>query len=59
MSETRRWRDTSHLDRAIDTAGGRDAFDAAIAQMLHEAHGVRLADVRNYAVAPRTTWLRG
>lgn len=46
MSGVRRWRDTSHLDRAIDTAGGRDAFDAAIGQMLDEARGWRLGDMR-------------
>ena len=46
MSDVRRWRDTSHLDRAIDTAGGRDAFDAAIRQMLDEARGWRLGDMR-------------
>jgi DNA-binding XRE family transcriptional regulator len=46
MSGVRRWRDTNHLDRAIDTAGGRDAFDAAIGQMLDEARGWRLGDMR-------------
>lgn len=46
MSGVRRWRDTSHLDRAIDTAGGCDAFDAAIRQMLDEARGWRLGDMR-------------
>ena len=46
MSEVRRWRDTSHLDRAIESAGGRDVFDAAIGRMLEEARGWRLADMR-------------
>src|SRR5215475_5352235 len=46
MSGVRRWRDTSHLDRAVDTAGGRDAFDAAIGQMLAEARGWRLGEMR-------------
>ena len=26
MSETRRWRDTDHLDRAIETAGAPKTF---------------------------------
>lgn len=46
MSDVRRWRDTSHLDRAVETAGGRDAFDSAIGRMLDEARGWRLADMR-------------
>ena len=46
MSNVRRWRDTNHLDRAIDTAGGRDVFDSAIRAMLDEARGWRLADMR-------------
>lgn len=46
MSELRRWRDTGHLDRAIDTAGGLEAFDAAVGQMLDEARGWRLAEMR-------------
>jgi DNA-binding XRE family transcriptional regulator len=45
VSEVRRWRD-SHLDRAVESAGGRDAFDAAIGRMLEEARGWRLADMR-------------
>jgi hypothetical protein len=32
-----RWRDTSHLERAVDTAGGQEAFDAAIVTMLADA----------------------
>jgi hypothetical protein len=36
MSEFRRWRDTDHLDRAIETAGGQEAFDISVTQMLDE-----------------------
>ena len=46
MSGVRRWRDTGHLEQAIDTAGGREAFDAAIGRMLDEARGWRLGDMR-------------
>src|SRR5262245_38465564 len=33
MAEVKRWRDTDHLDRAVETAGGQDAFDAAMGAM--------------------------
>lgn len=46
MSGVKRWRDTRHLERAVDTAGGRDAFDAAIGTMLNEARGWRLGEMR-------------
>jgi DNA-binding XRE family transcriptional regulator len=46
MTELRRWRDSGHLDRAVDTTGGTEAFEAAIGQMLYEARGWRLAQVR-------------
>lgn len=46
MSELRRWRDSGHLDRAIDTAGGLEPFNAAVGQMLDEARGWRLAEMR-------------
>lgn len=46
MSEFRRWRDTDHLDRAIETAGGQEVFDISVKQMLDEARGWRLAEMR-------------
>jgi DNA-binding XRE family transcriptional regulator len=46
MSELRRWRDSGHLERAVDTAGGQEAFDAAMGRMLDEARGWRLAELR-------------
>ncbi|HZN71289.1 MAG TPA: helix-turn-helix transcriptional regulator [Micromonosporaceae bacterium] len=46
MSEVKRWRDTDHLERAVQTAGGQDAFDAAMGAMLDEARGWRLAEMR-------------
>ena len=46
MSEVRRWRASGHLERAIETAGGREAFEAGLGQMLDEARGWRLADGR-------------
>jgi DNA-binding XRE family transcriptional regulator len=46
MSAAKRWRDTDHLDRAIDTAGGQEAFDSAVGEMLDQARGWRLAELR-------------
>ncbi|MEV6932836.1 helix-turn-helix transcriptional regulator [Dactylosporangium sp. NPDC051485] len=46
MSGVRRWRDTDHLERAVETAGGPEAFDAAVGAMLDEARGWRLAELR-------------
>jgi DNA-binding XRE family transcriptional regulator len=43
---TRRWRDTDHLDRAVETAGGSEQFEGAVEQMLDEARGWRLAELR-------------
>jgi hypothetical protein len=43
MSGVSRWRDSGHLERAAETAGGREAFDAAVAAMLDDARGWRLA----------------
>jgi hypothetical protein len=46
MSGVKRWRDTEHLERAVETAGGQKAFDAAVGTMLDEARGWRLAELR-------------
>ncbi len=46
MAEVRRWRDTGNLERAVETAGGRDAFDAAMGAMLDEVRGWRLAEMQ-------------
>ncbi|MEV6930950.1 helix-turn-helix domain-containing protein [Dactylosporangium sp. NPDC051485] len=46
MSGVKRWRDTDHLVRAIETAGGPEAFDTAVGAMLDEARGWRLAELR-------------
>lgn len=46
MSSFKRWRDTDHLARAVETAGGQEAFDAAARAMLDEARGWRLAELR-------------
>jgi DNA-binding XRE family transcriptional regulator len=37
---------SGHLERAIATAGGQEAFDAAVAAMLDDARGWRLAEMR-------------
>jgi DNA-binding XRE family transcriptional regulator len=46
MSGVKRWRDTDHLARAVETAGGQEAFDAEVSVMLDEARGWRLAELR-------------
>lgn len=46
MAGVNRWRDTDHLQRAVETAGGSEAFDNAVGEMLDEARGWRLAELR-------------
>jgi DNA-binding XRE family transcriptional regulator len=46
MGSVKRWRDTDHLQRAVDTSGGPEAFDAAVGHMLDQARGWRLAELR-------------
>jgi DNA-binding XRE family transcriptional regulator len=46
VSNVSRWRDSDHLDRAVETAGGQEAFNAAVTAMLEEARGWRLAELR-------------
>lgn len=46
MTETRRWRDSGHLERAVETAGGQEAFASAVGQMLDQMRGWRLAELR-------------
>jgi hypothetical protein len=42
VNSVSRWRDTGHLERAVATAGGQEAFDAAVTAMLDDARGWRL-----------------
>jgi DNA-binding XRE family transcriptional regulator len=46
MSSVSRWRDSGHLERAVETAGGQEAFDAAVGAMLDDSRGWRLAEMR-------------
>src|SRR3954470_18440769 len=46
MGKVHCWRDWSHLDRAIETAGGPESFAAAVSKMLDDARGWRLAEMR-------------
>jgi hypothetical protein len=39
MSDVSRWRDSGHLERAVETAGGQEAFDASVNAMLEENRG--------------------
>lgn len=40
-----RWRDSGHLERAVATTGGQEAFDVAVAAMLDDARAWRLAEM--------------
>ncbi|MEU3453743.1 hypothetical protein ABZ671_09090 [Micromonospora sp. NPDC006766] len=58
MNEIRRWRKSGHLERAVETAGGQEAFDAAVGKMLDEARawliplgGLRM--IRRWGRRPR------
>jgi DNA-binding XRE family transcriptional regulator len=46
MTEPRRWRDSGHLERAVETVGGQEAFDAAMGRMLDQMRGWRLGELR-------------
>lgn len=46
MSGYRRWRDTDHLDRAVETAGGPETFDDEVQRLRDQARGWRLAELR-------------
>ena len=40
MNGAMRWRDSGHLERAVATAGGQEAFDAAVSAMLDDVRGL-------------------
>lgn len=46
MSGPRKWRDTGHLERAVETAGGPEAFEAGVQRLLGEARGWQLTELR-------------
>jgi DNA-binding XRE family transcriptional regulator len=46
MSAVKRWRATDHLERAVETAGGPEAFNTAVDEMLDDARGWRLSELR-------------
>jgi DNA-binding XRE family transcriptional regulator len=46
MGSVSRWQDSGHLERAVETAGGQQAFEAPVAAMLADARGWRLAEMR-------------
>jgi DNA-binding transcriptional regulator YiaG len=46
MNNVSRWRESGQLERAIATAGSQESFDAAVAAMLDDARGWRLAELR-------------
>jgi len=46
VSGVSRWRESPNLERAVETAGGPEAFAAAVSAMLDDARGWRLAEMR-------------
>ncbi|GIH71491.1 helix-turn-helix domain-containing protein [Sphaerimonospora thailandensis] len=46
MSSYRKWRESGHLERAIETAGGVEAFEDEVHYLRQEAQGWRLAEMR-------------
>lgn len=46
MSSYRRWRESDHLEQAIETAGGVERFEAEVQELRQEAQGWRLAEMR-------------
>ncbi len=46
MSGYKTWRETEHLARAIETAGGDEAFADDVQRLRDETRGWRLADLR-------------
>lgn len=46
MSGHGRWRDSGHLERATETAGGAAAFEEEVQRLQGEAQGWRLAEMR-------------
>ncbi|WP_280433466.1 helix-turn-helix domain-containing protein [Nocardia brasiliensis] len=48
MTTHRRWRDTGHLERAVETAGGPEEFEAGVEHLRDQARGWRLAELRKH-----------
>jgi DNA-binding XRE family transcriptional regulator len=46
MTGTRRWRDSGHLEKAIEYAGGIEKFEEGVQRLKDQARGWRLADMR-------------
>jgi DNA-binding XRE family transcriptional regulator len=46
MSGYRRWRESGHLERAVETAGGAERFEQEVRQLGEEAQGWRLTEMR-------------
>ncbi|MEV6554728.1 helix-turn-helix transcriptional regulator [Nocardia sp. NPDC051756] len=48
MSNYRRWRDSGHLERAIEVAGGPEKFAEGVDRLKDRARGWRLAELRKH-----------
>ncbi|MFI9407438.1 helix-turn-helix domain-containing protein [Nocardia sp. NPDC052316] len=48
MTTQRRWRDTGHLERAIDAAAGPEGFEEGVEHLQDRARGWPLAELRKH-----------
>ncbi|MGC5014593.1 helix-turn-helix domain-containing protein [Streptosporangium sp. DT93] len=46
MSSHRRWRESGHLEQAVETAGGPERFEAEVRHLRDENRAWRLAEMR-------------
>ncbi|GGS57866.1 transcriptional regulator [Planobispora rosea] len=46
MSSYRRWRESGHLEKAIETAGGPEQFENEMQQLRAQTQGWRLSEMR-------------
>lgn len=48
MSGYRSWRDSGHLERAVEAAGGPEEFDAGVTRLRDRARAWRLVEMRGH-----------
>ncbi|GLX02964.1 hypothetical protein [Microtetraspora sp. NBRC 16547] len=51
MSSYRKWRESGHLERAIETAGGVEAFEDEVHHLRQETQVWRLAEMRKRRIS--------
>jgi DNA-binding XRE family transcriptional regulator len=48
MSGYQSWRESGHLERAVDSAGGPGAFEAGVTRLRDQAQAWRLVEMRKH-----------